>query len=113
MISSTARIATERPAFYLARLCEHFAEEAPRHAGREIEVAFDDDEGFVAFAPLLDATLRFDARTGDALVVEASGADHDALARVQGILTEHVERFGQQHALAVTWGRASGARATG
>jgi hypothetical protein len=106
MVASSARVATDRPTRYLKQLCEHFAHEAPRHSGHQLDVTFDDYEGFVDFAPVVSGTLRLHAREQDALAVEASGTDRGALERVQRILTEHVERFGARDGLTVEWSPA-------
>ena len=41
-MTSTARVATDRPASYLKQLCEHFADPAHRHRGQEFDVTFDE-----------------------------------------------------------------------
>lgn len=107
MVISTAQVATERPAPYLRQLCEHFAHEGPRHVGHDLDVTFDDHQGFVDFAPVVTSTCRLDARGEGVLVLEASGTDQAALERVQRIITEHVERFGQRDGLTVKWGPAT------
>lgn len=106
MLISSAQVATGRPTLYLKQLCEHFAHEGPRHSGHEIEVTFDDHEGFVDFAPFVSGAVRLEARGEGVLVLEASGTDAAALERVQRVLTEHVERFGQRDGLTVNWGPA-------
>ena len=88
MLASTAHVATERPSFYLKQLCEHFAHERRRHSAPEVEVTFDDHEGFVNFAPVVSGICRLDARQERVLVIEASGTDQAALERVQRLLTE-------------------------
>jgi hypothetical protein len=105
MLASTARVATERPTIYLKELCEHFADERQRHSAQGFEVTFDDDEGFIDFAPVVSGTCRVDARQEGVLVVELSGADEAALGRLQRIVTKHLERFGRSDGLTVEWGR--------
>jgi len=113
MVASTARVATERPTLYLKQLCEHFADEGRRHSGQEVEVSFDEHQGFVDFAPVVSGTCRLDARQEGVLVLDASGTDQAALERVQRILTEHVERFGGRDGLTVDWAPASEAPSMG
>lgn len=113
MVASTARVATERPTLYLKQLCEHFAHERRRHSAPEVEVTFDDHEGFVNFAPVVSGTCRLDAREEGVLVLDASGTDQAALERVRRIVTEHVERFGRRDGLTVEWGPTSEQPSTG
>jgi hypothetical protein len=107
MLGSSAVVATERPTYYLKRLCEHFARERGRHGAPEVEVTFDEHEGFVDFTPIIRGTCRLDARHKGLLVLSATGTDHEALGGVQRILTEHVERFGRRDRLTADWGPAS------
>jgi hypothetical protein len=103
MVSSAARVATQRPAHYLKRLCEHFADEGQRHSGQEFEVTFDERDGFINFTPVVDGSCRLDAREEGVLVIEASGSDQPALDRVRRIVTRHLERFGEPDGLTVEW----------
>jgi uncharacterized protein len=107
MLTSSALVATERPTDYLKRLCEHFARERGRHGAPEVEVTFDEHEGFVDFAPIVRGTCRLDARREGFLVLSATGIDHAALGGVQRIVSEHVERFGRRDGLTADWGPAS------
>jgi hypothetical protein len=104
---STASVATERPALYLRQLCQHFADASERHGAQEFDVAFDDHEGLIDFAPVVSGTCRLDARQEGVLVVEVSGSDRAALERVQRIVTKHLQRFGDRNGLTVEWGPAS------
>jgi hypothetical protein len=104
MPASTARVATERPALYLERLCQHFSHEGPRHSGQEIDVRCDGHEGFVDFAPVVSGTCRLDARQKGVLELDARATDQAALERIQRILSEHVQRFGGRDGLTVEWG---------
>jgi hypothetical protein len=103
MLARTARVATERPTTYLKQLCEHFADVGQRHGAQEFEVAFDEREGFIDFAPVVSGSCRLDARQEGVLVVEVSGSDRPALERVQRIVTKHLERFGRGDGLTVEW----------
>jgi hypothetical protein len=107
MLASTARVATQRPTHYLKQICAHFADERQRHSAQEFEVTFDDDEGYVNFAPVVSGTCRLDARQKDVLVVEVSGSDQAALERVQRIVTRHLERFTRRNGFTVEWGTSS------
>jgi hypothetical protein len=103
MLASTARVATGRPTTYVEQLCEHFADEGQRHSAQEFEVSFDDQEGFINFAPVVSGSCRLDARQAGVLVVEVSGSDRAALERVERIVTKHLERFGRSDGLTVEW----------
>jgi hypothetical protein len=103
MLASTARVAAEQPTLYLNQLCQHFADASQRHSAQEFEVGFDDEEGFVDFAPVVSGTCRLDAREEGVLLVEASGTDQAALERVQRIVARHLERFGRSDGLTVAW----------
>ena len=105
MLTSTARVAAERPTLYLRQLCEHFADERQRHSGQEFEVTFQDQEGCIDFAPVVSGRCHLDATKGGVLVVVASGTDQAALERVQRIVAKHLERFGRSDALTVEWSR--------
>jgi hypothetical protein len=107
MPASTARVATERPTLYLKQVCEHFADARQRHSAQEFEVSFDDQEGFIDFAPVASGTCRLDARQESWLVLGASGSDQATLERVQRIVTKHLERFGRSDGLTVEWSAAS------
>jgi hypothetical protein len=100
---SSARVATEHPSLYLKRLCEHFADEKQRHSAQQFEVTFDERDGFINFAPVVDGSCRLGARQEGVLVIEARGGDQPALDRVQRIVTRHLERFGEPDGLAVEW----------
>jgi hypothetical protein len=106
MVASSARVATERPTLYLRQLCEHFAHTDQRHSDQEFNVAFDDHQGLVDFAPVVSGTLRLDAREEGVLALFASATDHAALERVQRIVGKHVVRFGPRDGLTVEWNPA-------
>jgi hypothetical protein len=111
MIASTARVATERPSAHLKQLCEHFADASQRHSAQEFDVTFDDQEGFIDFAPVVVATCRLHARQEGVLAVEVSAGDQAALERVQRIVTKHLERLGAL--TVVEWRPGTEASSTG
>ena len=100
---SSARVATEQPSLYVTRFCEHVAQQRERHGAPDVEVAYDEQEGFVDFAPIIAATCRLDARRDGVLVIEATAADEAALAHVQRLVGEHLQRFGRDEGLTVEW----------
>jgi hypothetical protein len=113
MLVSTARVATKRPTLYLTQLCQHFADAGRRHSAQEFEVTFNHQKGFISFAPVVNGTCRLEARQEGILIVEARGKDDAALARVQRIVTRHLERFGRSQGLTVEWGAPPDQPATG
>jgi hypothetical protein len=113
MLASSARVTTERPTTYLKRLCEHFADAGQRHSAQKFEVAFDDREGFINFAPVVSGTCRVDARQKGVLMVEVRASDRVALDRVQRIVAKHLARFGQSDGLTVEWRAAAERPGTG
>ena len=113
MLASSAIVATVRPSAYLEKLCEHFARERGRHGAPEVEVTWDEREGYIDFTPIVQGTCRFDARHKGLLALSATGADHAALEEVQRIVGEHVERFGRRDGLSADWGPASEVAAPG
>jgi hypothetical protein len=94
MRTSTARVATDAAPRYAKQLVSHL--------GRKVPVS-DTDTG---------ERLTFDFGTGEvraeaaALVLTATAADDEALARVEDVLGRHLERFGQRNELTVTWVRS-------
>jgi hypothetical protein len=106
-LASSAIIATERPTHHLKRLCEHFARERGRHGAPGVEVRFDEYEGYVDFAPIVCGSCRLNARNDGLLVLSATGADQEALAAVQRILSDHVEHLGRRERLSADWGPAT------
>ena len=103
MIASRARVATGRPSAYLEELCEHFADSRHRHGPQEFEVSFDDDQGLIDFAPVVRGSCQLDAREHGVLVLDARGADQEALERIERIVAKHVKRFGEAEGLTVEW----------
>lgn len=91
MPSSTARVATDRPARYLKQLASHFS----RRAGGEVS----DDHAQLAFD---FGTLTLGTADG-ALLMRAEAADAEMLARLEDVAGGHLIRFGQKDELQVDW----------
>ena len=99
MILSEARVATPLASRYLVQLCKHF-----RH---KIAVEYDETHGRAEFAMGVclmeagDGTLNLRCEAPDAM----------ALAQVESIVGQHLERFAWKEAPSVTWVRAGAAQA--
>ncbi len=70
------------------------------HWGHKFEVAFDARQGHVAF----DAHTRaqFEARD-DALEVRLEAPSPITLARMQGVVTDHLQRMARGETLVIDW----------
>lgn len=88
---SKARVATNRSAAYMQRLCRHFSHKVPAE--------FDDTHARVNF-PMGVCEMRAEA---DALVLRAQADDEVGLTRIKHILSDHVTRYGFRDNLEVHW----------
>jgi hypothetical protein len=91
--TSSAHVPTDAAPRYAKQLVAHLGRKVPVEdvdGGRRL--AFEFGSGIV--------------RAGaDAVVLEATAADAETLARVEDVLGRHLERFGQRNELVVTWRR--------
>jgi hypothetical protein len=95
MPTSTAAVATDAAARYAGQLASHLGRKVPvADTGDGLRLTFDVGTGHLRAEP---------AR----LVLTATAADDEALARVEDVLGRHLERFGQRNALTVTWVRSA------
>jgi hypothetical protein len=94
MISSTARVETDRADRYVTQLCRHFAHKVPAES--------DSGHGRADFGWGV-CTLT---ATPDALLLHAEAEDVAGLERVEFVVGDHAERFGARDGLAVTWQRS-------
>lgn len=113
MLTSEARVETERARRYLAQICRHFSNlrrhESRRHADEaqprpevQVHVEWTETLGTADFG-WGQCTMQADP---DALTLRADATDEDNLQRVQDLVAEHLERFGKRDQLKVTWQRA-------
>jgi uncharacterized protein len=96
---STAEVATDA--------AERYAKQLLAHLGRKNQVDPLDgsaEGGRIRFA-YGTGTVRPD---GDRLVLVATAADGESLARVQDVLGRHLERFGARRELSVRWSAPGG-----
>jgi hypothetical protein len=94
VITSEARVSTDRPARYMGQLCKHF--------GNNVHTEYDEDSGLIQFS---FGTCRLAVET-DALVLRAEAADDESLTRLEDVAGSHLVRFGQRDELTVSWQRA-------
>ncbi|MFF4728747.1 DUF2218 domain-containing protein [Streptomyces mirabilis] len=119
MLTSEARVETERPSRYLVQLCKHFDNKG-RHLGHrprahnagdaealremqavaaQAQVEWSEIQGNVSL-PWGRCALRADA---GALTVHVEADDEASLGRLQELVAGHIERFGRREELKVTW----------
>ena len=97
MATSEARVATASARRYLGQLCKHFQHRLP--------VTLEEATGGIAF-PM----GRCDVVAEDgALVLRASAATTEDLAKVEDVVARHLVRFAFREELAVDWARAPAA----
>ncbi len=90
---STARAETANGRRYMIQLCKHW--------GHKFEVAFDDTNGSIAL-PAGALTLAAD-ETGLTLTLDASP---EGLDRMEGVVTEHLNRFAFREPFDLAWSRS-------
>ena len=89
--TSAARVVTDAPARYATQLTAHLGHKLTVEAG---------PEGDRIILGAGSCLLRVEP---DALTLEAAAADEAALARVQQVVGDHLERFGRRAGLTVHW----------
>ena len=86
-----ADVATDSPARYAKQLVSHLGRRAPwTTEGDTSSRAFGEGRGTIVVGE-------------GVLTLLAEGPDEEALARVQGSLARHLERFGRRNELQVRW----------
>jgi hypothetical protein len=104
MFIAEARVETERPARYLAQLCEHVSKVFPGHSQMQARVEWSEDHGSIDFG-WGRCILRTEPRV---LTLRAEAPDEETLRRIERQIAERLERFGRRDRLAVTWTAPSG-----
>lgn len=94
-MDSEARVAMATPGRYLGQLCKHFAHKIP--------VAQAGDRGTIAFPAGVCALEA----TEDALVLRVSGADEEAVAKLEEVVARHLLRFAFREPPEVSWDRGA------
>lgn len=97
-ISSTAAVATDRPARYAKQLASHM--------GRKAATEWDEEagQGWIQF-PTGKATL---AAGDDVLLVALVADDAESRDRLEGVVGRHLVRFGAKDELVCSWVRTDG-----
>ncbi len=95
LLSSRADVVTDVPARYAKQLVSHL--------GRKVEFVQD---GSSWTAHVAGSVARITVGAG-VLVLEAQAPDDEGLARLEGALGSHLERFGQRRELTVAWQRSA------
>lgn len=91
MHTSTAVVRTDAPVRYAKQLASHL--------GRKVAVEEVDGAHRLTFAYGVGIVRAEDGQ----LVLEATAADADSLAKVEDVLARHLVRFGRRNELAVSW----------
>ena len=93
MKTSQPRLAPPLARRYLPALCSHFT--------RKIQVEYTDERGVATF-PQGVCELSLD---GDVLVLKCRGADDDALASIERVLSLHMRLFTRRDPVTLEWRR--------
>ena len=100
-LSSRADVVTDVPARYAKQLVSHL--------GRKVEFVHEErTDGDTWTAHVAGSVARITVGDG-VLVLQAEAPDPEGLARLEGALGNHLERFGQRRELTVAWQRSSSA----
>ncbi len=110
MLTSEARIATDRASRYLTQLCRHAGQMSrglrhrPGAHGGDVPPRVEhaqgsDTDGIIKFA-FGQCALQ---ATQDTLTLRAEAADEDGLRRIQEGITRRLETIGRRDQLTVTW----------
>ncbi|MBX9456984.1 MAG: DUF2218 domain-containing protein [Rhizobium sp.] len=95
MAMSTTDVATEHASKYLQQLCKHWS--------HKMVTEFDPEKGRVDFPS--GAQLFMEA--GAASLHLKLQAPEDTLARMEGVVADHLNRFAFREALAFDWTKAA------
>ena len=97
MPSTETRIATPSASKYLQQLCKHWS--------HKFAVNFTPENGRVPFGDNRAATFE---ATQDTLTMRIEAADAETLARLEGVVVEHLKRFSFREDLGeIAWSRAA------
>lgn len=94
---SEAQVVVATPQRYLGQLCKHFQHKAPASWGEGYRT------GRIDF-PMGTCTLAADDDAGR-LIMTATAATIEDLARVENVIARHLERFAFRETLATMWAR--------
>jgi hypothetical protein len=95
MPASNARVATANASRYLQQVCKHWS--------HKFAVEFTPERGRV---PLSDDRICLFEAEPQALLMHVEAPDDESLARLQGVVVDHVKRFAFREDLGeVAWSR--------
>ncbi len=98
LLTSRADVVTDAPARYAKQLVSHL--------GRKVEFVHEaTSTGDTWTAHVAGAVARITV-ADRLLVLQAEAPEPESLARLEGALGNHLERFGQRRELRVTWQRS-------
>jgi hypothetical protein len=113
MLTSQARVQTERASEYLARLCAHLEEVKGKTGHRGPRAHFGSAAGGAPGADLEWSGTRAVARIGASrctmqadpgvLTLRAEAANEEALQQIQDLFGGRLEKFGHREHVKVTW----------
>ncbi|WP_315832846.1 DUF2218 domain-containing protein [Bradyrhizobium prioriisuperbiae] len=96
MLATETHVATTSASRYLQQLCKHWS--------HKFAVEFTPEKGLIPFAD--DRTAKLEA-TADTLTMRIEAADAEVLARMEGVVVEHLKRFSFREDLGeIRWTRA-------
>jgi hypothetical protein len=93
VVRSEASVRTPKASIYLKQLCRHF--------GHKREAQFTDEQGRIEFEY---GVCELSAGQ-EVLVLRASAADEESVARLEQVIGSHLERFAHRDSLEVNWSR--------
>ena len=98
LLTSRADVVTDTPGRYAKQLISHL--------GRKVDFVHESSStGDSWTAHVAGAVARITVQDG-LLVLQAEAPEPEGLARLEGALGNHLERFGQRRELTVTWQRS-------
>jgi hypothetical protein len=104
MLSTEARVETERSSRYLGQVCRHISKIARARPQMHAYAEWSDYRGVISFG-WGRCTLR--AEPG-LLTLRAEAPDEESLRQIQQRVADRLQRFGRRDHLTVTWAPPQG-----
>ena len=98
-LTSRADVVTHAPGRYAKQLVSHL--------GRKVEFVHESSGAGDSWTAHVAGSLARITVGDGVLVLQAEAPDAEGLARLEGALGNHLERFGQRRELTVTWQRGT------
>lgn len=98
MFNSESRVRATTPGRYLRQLCNHWRHKFPvtRHAEQRGRIE------------LPAGVCELEAAAADELIVRITGSAEAEVARLEGVVAEHLQRFALDERLVFEWRRGQG-----